>query len=29
MENKRLNIVIDLFGQETSVDVETYQVSKL
>lgn len=28
-ENNRLNIVIDLFGQETSVDVELYQVSKI
>ncbi len=28
MENNRLNIIIDLFGQETSVDVELFQVSK-
>ena len=28
-ENNRLNIIIDLFGQETSVDVELYQVTKL
>ena len=27
-ENNRLNIIIDLFGQETSVDVEIFQVSK-
>ena len=27
-ENNRLNIIIDLFGQETNVDVELYQVSK-
>ena len=27
-ENNRLNIIIDLFGQETNVDVEVYQVSK-
>ena len=27
-ENNRLTIIIDLFGQETSVDVENYQVSK-
>ena len=27
-ENNRLNIIIDLFGQETSVDVELLQVSK-
>ena len=27
-ENNRLNILIDLFGQETSVDVELFQVSK-
>jgi len=27
-ENNRLTIIIDLFGQETSVDVETYQVSR-
>ncbi len=29
VENDRLNIVIDLFGQETTVDVETFQVSKV
>ena len=29
LENNRLNIVIDLFGQETTVDVEVYQVSKI
>ncbi len=29
LENNRLNIVIDLFGQETTVDVEIYQVSKI
>ncbi len=28
VENNRLNIIIDLFGQETSVDVELFQVSK-
>ena len=28
-ENNRLNIIIDLFGQETNVDVEVYQVSKV
>ena len=28
LENNRLNIIIDLFGQETNVDVEVYQVSK-
>ncbi len=27
-ENNRLNIIIDLFGQETSVDVELFQVRK-
>ena len=27
-ENNRLSIIIDLFGQETSVDVELFQVSK-
>ena len=27
-EHNRLNIIIDLFGQETSVDVESFQVSK-
>ena len=27
-ENNRLTIIIDLFGQENSVDVENYQVSK-
>lgn len=29
LENNRLNIIIDLFGQETSVDVEVFQVSKM
>ena len=29
LENARLNIVIDLFGQETTVDVEVFQVSKV
>ena len=29
IENNRLNIIIDLFGQETNVDVELYQVSKV
>ena len=29
LENNRLNIIIDLFGQETNVDVEVYQVSKI
>ncbi len=29
LENNRLTVIIDLFGQETSVDVETYQVSKI
>jgi len=28
LENNRLNILIDLFGQETPVEVEVYQVSK-
>ena len=27
-DNNRLNILIDLFGQETSVDVELFQISK-
>ncbi len=27
LDNNRLNILIDLFGQETTVDVETHQVS--
>lgn len=27
-DNNRLNIIIDLFGQETSVDVELFQVNK-
>lgn len=27
--NKRLNVLIDLFGQETPVEVETFQVNKL
>lgn len=29
LENNRLNIIIDLFGQETSVDVEVHQVSRI
>ncbi len=29
LENNRLNILIDLFGQETTVDVETHQVSRV
>ena len=29
LENEKLNVLIDLFGQETNVDVEVYQVSKL
>lgn len=29
LENNRLNILIDLFGQETPVEVEVYQVNKL
>ena len=29
LENNRLTVIIDLFGQETSVDVETYPVSKI
>ena len=29
LENNRLNILIDLFGQETPVEVEVYQVSKI
>ncbi|MCM1052996.1 MAG: transcription termination/antitermination protein NusG [Ruminococcus sp.] len=28
LENSRLNVLIDLFGQETPVEVEVYQVSK-
>ena len=28
-ENNRLNVLIDLFGQETSVEVEPFQVSKI
>ena len=28
LENNRLNVLIDLFGQETPVEVEVYQVSK-
>jgi transcriptional antiterminator NusG len=28
IENNRLNVLIDLFGQETPVEVETFQVSK-
>ena len=29
LENNRLNVLIDLFGQETPVEVELFQVSKL
>lgn len=29
LENNRLNVLIDLFGQETPVEVEFYQVSKM
>ena len=29
LENNRLNVLIDLFGQETPVEVEVYQVSKM
>ena len=28
LENNRLNVLIDLFGQETPVEVEVFQVSK-
>lgn len=28
LENSRLNVLIDLFGQETPVEVEVYQVNK-
>lgn len=28
LENNRLNVLIDLFGQETPVEVEIYQVNK-
>ena len=28
-ENNRLNVLIDLFGQETPVEVELFQVNKL
>ena len=28
LENNRLNVLIDLFGQETPVEVEVYQISK-
>ena len=28
LENEKLNVLIDLFGQETNVDVEVYQVTK-
>jgi len=28
LENNRLNVLIDLFGQETPVEVELYQVNK-
>ncbi len=29
LENNRLNVLIDLFGQETPVEVELYQVNKM
>ena len=29
LENNRLNVLIDLFGQETPVEVELFQVTKL
>ena len=29
LENNHLNVLIDLFGQETPVEVELFQVSKL
>lgn len=29
LENNRLNVLIDLFGQETPVEVEVYQVNKM
>ena len=29
LENNRLNVLIDLFGQETPVEVEIFQVNKL
>lgn len=29
LDNNRLNVLIDLFGQETPVEVELFQVSKL
>lgn len=29
LENNRLNVLIDLFGQETPVEVEVYQVNKV
>ncbi len=29
LENARLNVLIDLFGQETPVEVELYQVNKI
>ena len=28
LENNRIVVIIDLFGQETSVEVEPYQVNK-
>ena len=28
LENNRLNVLIDLFGQETPVEVELFQVKK-
>ena len=29
LENNRLSVLIDLFGQETPVEVELYQVNKI
>ncbi len=29
LENNRLNVTIDLFGQETTIEVELFQVSKI
>ena len=29
LDNNRLNVLIDLFGQETPVEVELFQVNKL
>ena len=28
LENNRITVMIDLFGQETSVEVEPFQVNK-